>query len=216
MTRLLDVAVAPARCESSAPARSTAARLVAGRSAPPAHLLAEAAAKARHMVDTVGRVVPAGDFTATQLRAQLAASLPGALAQALKERFEWYLCRGAHFHTDAHYGDVLFGAWCVAGPAREIVFSRLQQRCPATPGEWVVFDPFEPHAVLDPGQSRYDPAGYAGAEPSVFIGFEIALTDAVRETAGIGAPPDAGVRLASRVAIHAETGAFDAGASPGR
>lgn len=168
------------------------------------------------MPSTVGRVVPDGDFAAPALHERLSATLTAPLAAALRERFEWYLCRGAHFHTDAHYGDVLFGAWCVAGPAREIVFSRTRQRCAATMGDWVVFDPFEPHAVLDPGHLLYDPSAYKDARPSVFIGFEIALTDAVREEVGIGAAPQQAARLGSQVAIHAETGAFDGCAPAGR
>lgn len=103
---------------------------------------------------------------------------------------------------------MLFGVWSVAGPAREVVFPRLGLRTPAAPGDWVVFDPFEPHAVLDPGAPTYERARYADASPSVFAGFELELNDATR-TAFAVADDARGTELSSRTRINAETGAIE-------
>jgi len=73
----------------------------------------------------------------------------------------------------------------------------------------VVFDPFEPHAVLEPGASLYRRERYDGAPVSLFVGFELELTPAVRELFGIGEAPAGAPVLASSVAINAETGALD-------
>ena len=178
-------------------------RLLAGTIPLPATLpLADTAA-----VRTPGRVQSLGRFASEAATAPLAAALPAALAAALRPTFEWYACRGAFFHNDAHYGEVLFGAWCAAGPAREIVFPRGGLRVAATPGAWAVFDPFEPHAVLDAGRTRYARADYADGAVSLFIGFELSLDDAVRAAFGIGAARPGAPLLASSVAVHPETGA---------
>jgi len=150
-----------------------------------------------------------GRFESAEVSAKLASALPEPLADALRPGFEWYACRGAFFHNDAHYEDVLFGAWCVSGPSREIVFSRAGRRAPAGPGDWIVFDPFEPHAVLDPGCESYRREQYDGAPVSLFVGFELCLDDRVRQAFGIAPPPAGSPVLSSRGAIHAETGAAD-------
>ena len=149
-----------------------------------------------------------GRFASDEIQAQIAGALPARVRDSLRGEFEWYACRGAFFHNDAHYGEVLFGAWCVAGPPREIVFARTGTRCAAGPGDWVIFDPFEPHAVLDPGADRYRRERYEAAPISLFLGFELRLDPTVREAFGIGEAPAEGVLLASSVAINAETGAL--------
>jgi len=193
---------APAICRSAGTAaRGSAARLLYG-----CHAVPEAALPATTTVITPGRVQSLGRFGSHDVRAALASALPAALRDSLRPDFEWYACRGAFFHTDAHYGEVLFGAWCVAGPQREIVFSRAGLRVAAAPGDWIVFDPFEPHAVLDRGASHYRREHYEDAVPSLFLGFELELDAGVRAAFGIGpAPMDAPV-LASNVAVNAETG----------
>ena len=155
-----------------------------------------------------GRVVSLGRFVDDGIRAALAAVLPPSLIAALRAEFEWYACRGAFFHNDAHYGGVLFGAWCVSGPARELVFARSGIRVPVEPSDWVAFDPFEPHAVLDKGAAGYARDRYVIAPASVFVGFELALDDAVRSAFRIGPPEAAAPLLTSAVAINAETGAL--------
>jgi len=121
---------------------------------------------------------------------------------------EWYGCRGAFFHNDAHYDGVLFGVWSVAGPQRELVFPRLDRRLPARIGSIVVFDPFEPHAVLDTGAVRYCRDDYEAAQANLFLGFEIALTPKVRNAFGIEAAQANVPTLSSRIAINPETGAL--------
>ena len=202
--RFVELPCAPAVCRGPAAARGSAARLLIGRLALPALDLPDTGP-----VVVPGRVHSLGRFKRDGLHKALADALPAALRNSLRTGFEWYACRGAFFHNDAHYGTVLFGAWCVAGPPREIVFARAGTRVPAGPGDWVIFDPFEPHAVLDPGtDDRYTREHYAGAPASLFVGFELHLDERVVDAFAITpAHPDAPV-LASSVAIHAETGAL--------
>lgn len=204
----LRVHCAPAVCEGPDDRRSTADRIWAGRIAPPAHLFEAARAIAARCPAVPGRVHALGDFTDSALHALLRAELPAEPPLRLRERFEWYACRGAAFHNDAHYGGVLFGVCCVAGPGREIVFPRVRLRAGASYGDLAVFDPFEPHAVLDPARERYAREDYEGAAPGVYVGFEIELDESARIAFGVGAPPAAGVRLSSAIAINAETGAL--------
>ena len=160
-------------------------------------------------VSAPGRVHGLGRFRSDELRWALAAALPAALRDSLRSELEWHACRGAFFHTDAHYGAVLFGAWCVAGPQREIVFARHGARVLAAPGNWVVFDPFEPHAVLDAGMDHYARGHYDGSPVSLFLGFELELDECVRQAFGIGPPRTGAPLLASSVAVNAETGALN-------
>jgi hypothetical protein len=159
-------------------------------------------------VTAPGRVLGLGRFEDQALRDALAASMPSPLGHSLRAGFEWYACRGAFFHHDAHYGGVLFGAWCVGGPRREIVFSRSGIRVAARVGDWVAFDPFEPHAVLDTGALRYVREHYADAPVSLFVGFELDLDDSVRRAFGIGPAAHGATVLASHVAVNAESGAL--------
>ena len=152
-----------------------------------------------------GRVHQLGRFEDENTLQALHTSLPAALATALRGQFEWYACRGAGFHTDAHYDAVLFGAWCLAGPPRDIAFDGgMRLRCAA--GDLVVFDPFLPHAVLDPGQPLYRRERYEGAPASVFAGFELELSDPVRQCFGIGPAEPGAFLIGSATAVNAETG----------
>lgn len=206
--RWIDVSAPPAVCVGpDGRLRSSAARLLSGSLPLPAGLRA-AVDDRRFDADSPGRVVSGGKFELEQAHAALAAALGHVLATGLRPAFEWYACRGAFFHNDAHYAGVLFGVWCVAGPPREIVFPRLGLRAAARPGDWAVFDPFEPHAVLDPGERTYDRARYAGAPASVFAGFEIELNEATRAAFGIE-QAGRGIELSSRTRVNAETGAIE-------
>lgn len=187
--------------------RSSATRLLAGSLALPLGLR-ETANPVAFDAAAPGRVVSGGTFELAEAHAALAAALGPVLAASLRRSFEWYVCRGAFFHNDAHYAGVLFGAWCVDGPVREVAFSRLGLRAAVAPGDWVVFDPFEPHAVLDPGTPTYDRARYADARPSVFAGFEIELNEVTRAAFAI-AEDAQGIELSSRTRINAETGAIE-------
>ncbi len=192
----------PALCRCTGAAdRGSAVRLLYGRLAVPPIVLPNATA-----ASAPGRVHSLGRFADDDLRAALAAALPPGLRGSLRDGFEWYACRGAFFHNDAHYGDVLFGAWCVAGPPRELVFARAGLRVPAGPGDWVLFDPFEPHAVIDEGARDYRRERYDGALPSVFVGFEVRLDPAACDAFGIGPARLGAPLLSSSVAINAETG----------
>jgi hypothetical protein len=193
---------AACRCPTTAD-RGSSARLLAGRLAVPAIALPDTTT-----VTVPGRVHGLGRFSSDPLQALLAGVLPPPLRGSLRSQFEWYACRGAFFHNDAHYGDVLFGAWCAGGPRREIVFSRAGLRLSAGPGDWVVFDPFEPHAVLDPGTDRYRRERYDGSPASLFLGFELRLDTAVRQAVGIGPAEPGATVLASSLPINAETGAL--------
>ena len=202
--RFAPLACTPALCRCAGTGdRGSAARLLIGRLPPPLVLHTDTTA-----VVAPGRVHGLGRFADPRVHATLAAALPATLRSSLRSEFEWYACRGAFFHNDAHFGDVLFGAWCLAGPPREIVFARADVRCPAGPGDWVAFDPFEPHAVLESGASRYRRDHYEGAPVSLFLGFELELDEPVRQAFVISTAPAAAAVLASSVAINAETGAL--------
>lgn len=206
--RWMQALVPAAVCVSVAGGRrSSATRLLAGSLALPPELR-EAANPVAFSATVPGRVVSGGTFELAEAHAALAAALGSVLAPSLRRSFEWYVCRGAFFHNDAHYDGVLFGVWCVAGPPREVVFPRLGLRVSVAPGDWAVFDPFEPHAVLDPGAPTYDRVPYANARPSVFAGFEIELNEAT--CAAFAIAEDApGIELSSRTRINAETGAME-------
>lgn len=194
---------------SAGHARSLAGRLYAGHCDVPAALAAEAAALALRVPEAAGRVHAMGSFESEPAQRALRAALPHELVAALKPQLEWYACRGAGFHTDAHYDAVLFGAWCLAGPPREIAFARSGRHLPCESGDFVVFDPFEPHAVLEPGQPRYCRDSVLGAAPSVFLAFELDLQPAIRESFSVAAVRAADRAISSATPVNAETGAFD-------
>jgi hypothetical protein len=184
--------------------RSLARRIWHGRSPTPDALRKWAEQLARESPQPPGRVHQLGRFEDESALAALRVSLPADLAAALRAQLEWYGCRGAGFHTDAHYDAVIFGAWCLAGPPRDIAFGGL--RIPCTAGDLVVFDPFQPHAVLDPGQALYRREHYADAPASVFAGFELELSEPVRNRFGIGPVEPGAFSIGSATAVDAETG----------
>lgn len=159
--------------------------------------------------ETIGRVHSLGTFSDAAVRAQLIAALGETFASALRNDFEWYRCRGAFFHNDAHYDARLFGVWCITGPAADLVFPRAAVRLACTPGSIAVFDPFEVHGVLLPSAQTFSADDYKDAEPTALIGFEIDLTPAVADTFGIQTGITGRV-LSSRTRIAATSGALDA------
>jgi hypothetical protein len=187
------------------------------RSTPAADLQRRAAQLAEQTPSSPGRVHALGRFEDETSWQGLRARLPDDLAAALRRQLEWYGCRGAGFHTDAHYSAVLFGAWCLAGPLRSLVFvdpfanpfadPAAQLACET--GELVVFDPFQPHAVLDSGQTRYDRERYVDAAASVFLGFELELTSSVCQRFGIGPAEPGATPISSSTAVNAETGQIE-------
>jgi hypothetical protein len=187
-------------------------RAVAGRigsvAVEPDPLLLRQAGDVDVAAPVIGRVQSGGTWTDAEAFRRLRAAL-APCGDALRQRFEWYVCRGAFFHTDAHYADVLFGVWYLAGPPVELVFPRPRLRMPLTPGMAAVFDPFEVHGVLKPGASGYQPADYAGSPPSVMAGFELELSERVREHFGIGAPESGARVVGSTTRVAAATGDFE-------
>jgi hypothetical protein len=202
--RLIALPSAPLR--SAGGCRSLAGWVWQTRAAAPAPLERRAAQLAKETPSPPGRVHDLGRFEDETSWRSLRSRLPDHLAAALRPPLEWYGCRGAGFHTDAHYSTVLFGAWYLAGPPRNLVFGDPALQLACANGELVVFDPFQPHAVLDSGQARYDRERYLAAPASVFLGFELELTGAIRRRFGIGpAEPDA-FAVSSSTAVNAETG----------
>ena len=155
-----------------------------------------------------GRVVSGGQWRSSAIHAALCAAIGPALTPFLRRTFEWYFCRGAFFHNDAHYDEVLFGVWCVEGPPRDIVFPRCDLRLDASPGHIAVFDPFEVHGVLAPGHCVYAADEYTDAAASVFIGFEIELAEPVAAAFRLPAA-STGAAISSRTRIAATTGALN-------
>jgi hypothetical protein len=188
--------------------RSLAARLWHADRAPSAGLRARTALARLGLTGAIGRVESAGPFEDAALERELKTALPDLIAAAVRTSMEWYGCRGAFFHNDAHYEGVLFGVWSIAGPARELVFPRIDRRLNAAVGSIVIFDPVEPHAVLDPQAARYRREDYETAEPNVFLGFEVALSPEVRDAFGIGPARGSSMPLSSRIAVNPETGAL--------
>lgn len=206
----VDCAGAFANCVGTGPQpiRSAASRLWNAHCRPGALLRDMSEAAAARVPFTVGRVDAAGAFEDDEIARQLSATLPTELAHALNPGMDWYACRGAHFHNDAHFDGVLFGVWCTAGPDRELVFPRVDCRLPASVGSIVIFDPFEPHGVLDPAAAQYRRADYEQSPPNLFLGFEVRLTAAIRQAFGVTGPSsEARWALSSREPVNAETGA---------
>jgi hypothetical protein len=195
-----------ARAMSAGPYRALARRVWHGKAPVPAALCQRAAQLAEKTPELAGRVHELGRFADEAGWLALNACLPAKAAAALRRPFEWYGCRGAGFHTDAHYDAVLFGAWCLAGPDRDVVFAGSGLRLKCAVGELVVFDPFQPHAVLDQGQAHYDHDRYAGSRASVFLGFELELTAAVHDQFGIGPAQPGAIAISSATVVNAETG----------
>ncbi len=156
----------------------------------------------------VGKVHAGGTWRERAVHALLAESLGASLGLALREDFEWYYCRGAFFHNDAHYDARLFGVWYIDGPPIEIVFPRAALRIAAAPSSIVVFDPFEVHGVLAPGCSTYAASDYRDADASVLMGFELDITVAISDAFGI-CDGTRGQMISSRTRIDAISGAIE-------
>lgn len=202
----LPVTAAPLLAHAAA-LRPVATRIACEFREPDTALAARAAALVPGLA--VGRVHTAGAWEDDSVHAALSSALDAPLRPALRRGFEWHLCRGAFFHNDAHYGDVLFGVWCAAGPSMDLVFPRAGIHIASRPGTIAIFDPFEVHGVLQPGARDYRAEDYASADVSVFVGFELTIDDAVRERFGIAASvPDARI-VSSRTRVVAATGAFE-------
>ena len=188
-------------------ARSIAKAIAFGECTPDAALLAHAQ-DIGGSDSAVGKVHATGTWQAPAVHAQLAAALGAPLGPALQANFEWYYCRGAFFHNDAHYEGRLFGVWCIAGPPIELVFPRAAVRIAAGLGTLVVFDPFEIHGVLALGCSTYAATDYQGADTSVFLGFELGITPAVADAFDIHSDLSGQV-ISSRTRISAASGTIE-------
>ena len=198
----------PASCVSaSGNARSIATKLAFGECLPDATLHAQARERVRND-GVIGKVIVLGAWREPAVRAHLSAALGALLAPALRPDFEWYQSRGAFFHNDAHYDARLFGVWCIAGPPAAIVFPRAALRLAGGPGSIAVFDPFEVHGVLAPERDFYSADHYQDAEASVFLGFELDITQAIAGAFGID-PAANGRVISSRTRIAADSGALD-------
>ncbi len=201
---------APPLLAGSASALRSVARRVATSVAPPPHdLTVRANAVESAAAPAVGRVQSGGTWHDAHTRTALELALHPLPPRALRPTFEWYVCRGAYFHTDAHYADVLFGVWYIAGPSVDIVFARTRLRVAARAGTIVVFDPFEVHGVLRPGASEYRADDYSDSGTSVFVGFELELDDAVRATFDVRAPAVGARLVSSGTRVKATTGALE-------
>ena len=188
--------------------RAVARRIACGQRSPDAALVARAR-EAGCGEASPGRIESAGKWADARARTQLAEALGQPLGHALRPTFEWYICRGAFFHTDAHYTDVMFGVWYLDGPPVDIVFARAGVRVAALAGSIVVFDPFEVHGVLHGGASEYVAADYANAPRSVFAGFELELDDAVHASFAITEAASGARVVSTHTRVSAASGALD-------
>lgn len=188
-------------------ARSIARTIAVGEHAPDDSLRRRARAIAPAKAIT-GKVHALGAWRDPVVHAQLSEALGTPLGAALRPDFEWYGCRGAFFHNDAHYDARLFGVWCVAGPAMDLVFPRVAVRLPIRAAHIIVFDPFEVHGLLTPEANVYNSSDYQGAASSVFLGFELDITPAVAAAFGIHAAAQ-GYVISSRTRINANDGTIE-------
>jgi hypothetical protein len=206
--QLLALDAPPLLAGSGTSLRSLARRVATALATP----LPDLVARARSISGpepVVGRVQSGGAWNDCDVHGALVKALDLLPRRALRPAFEWYQCRGAFFHTDAHYADVLFGVWYIDGPPVDLVFARTSLRVAARPGTIVVFDPFEVHGVLLPGATEYRADDYAGSRASVFVGFELELDDAVRAAFELGEPTAAARLVSSSTRVMPTTGAFE-------
>jgi len=204
----LDLAASPLLAGSALGLRPLARQIARGFRTPDPGLVARARQSGDDRLD-VGRVHSGGAWRDVGVYSEIGAALDPALRTALRLGFEWYRCRGAFFHTDAHYADVLFGVWYLSGPPVDIVFARAGLRIAADFGTLVIFDPFEVHGVLNRGSAVYRPDDYVEAETSVFVGFELDLQDAVRGRFGMTETPAEARVVSSATRVSAATGTFE-------
>jgi hypothetical protein len=201
--------VAPPLLAGSAPTLRPVARRLAHAFGSPSTQLAERAGAVEIAEPIVGRVQSGGTWSDTHVHAQIVALIDPPLRHALRRGLEWYVCRGAFFHTDAHYANVLFGVWYIAGPPVDLVFARAGRRVAAHPGTLTIFDPFEVHGVLLPGMSEYRAEDYLDCASSVFVGFELELDDVVASRFGVSTHAADARLISSATRIAAATGAFE-------
>lgn len=206
--RFVSHAGAPLNClDAAGTTRSIADKIAFGRCAAGANLQTRAR-ELGNPTSIAGRVYSGGAWRDPAVHAQLAATLGDTLGSALRDDFEWYCCRAAFFHNDAHYEARLFGTWCIAGSELELVFPRGSVRLSSAPDAVTVFDPFEVHGILAPGAQHFSAADYEEIGPSVILGFELDLTPAVAHAFGIR-PGATGRVISSATRIAASTGAFE-------
>lgn len=189
-------------------ARSIAKAISVGACAPDAALCEHARKIAQHAAGAVGKVHAGGTWCDPAVHQQLAAVLGPCLGPALRPDFEWYYCRGAFFHNDAHYDARLFGVWCIEGPPVQLVFPRTGLQVAVAPACVVIFDPFEVHGVLAPGRSTYAASDYQNAKVSAFVGFELDISPTVADAFDIQ-DEVSGQLISSRTRINASSGTIE-------
>lgn len=193
-------------CVSASGATRSIANKIASDHCVPGDSLRERA-DAEPVAAEAGRVYSSGAWRDAAARAQLTNALGPQLACGLRDDFDWYRCRGAFFHNDAHYDNRLFGVWCVSAPPADLVFPRTSLRFTLTSGCIVVFDPFEVHGIVLPNAEQFSASDYDTVEAVVLLGFELDLTEDIAAAFGI-APGIAGPLVSSRTRINAATGAI--------
>jgi hypothetical protein len=188
-------------------ARSIAKAIAIGACVPDP-TLRERAREVASRPGAVGKVHAGGAWRDPAIHRHLAEALGTRLASALRPDFEWYYCRGAFFHNDAHYEARLFGVWCIEGPPMQLVFPRAALQVAIAPASIVVFDPFEVHGVLAPGCSTYAANDYQSAEASVLVGFELDINGTIADAFDIEGDVSGHV-ISSRTRIDANSGAIE-------
>ena len=207
MEWLSHTAPAASSLGASGTARSVARRIGVGRCTPTASMRSHAREIARRDTE-IGKVHSGGRWSRPAVHAQLAAALGEPMGAALRADFEWYFCRGAFFHNDAHYDARLFGIWCIQAPPIDLVFPRVRIRVPLRPDILVVFDPFEVHGLLAPSRSVYAASDYRGMDSAVFLGFELDITAETARACEIDNDL-VGAVISSRTRICASNGAIE-------
>ncbi|KWT98136.1 MULTISPECIES: hypothetical protein [unclassified Variovorax] len=94
---------------------------------------------------------------------------------------------GLPYHHDMPYSNGIFGAWCIEGPPeRTVRFGEMDIEVPFKPGTVVVFDPAQPHALLN-GKRQFEETDYAPTDLVGMVGFVALRTPKACAALGIEA-----------------------------
>ena len=120
--------------------------------------------------------------------------IPGALDTA---EVALMACRGAHCHHDGvQYGDAVFCNLFLSEDAgQDVYFPHIDLRVPLVFGTVLLFDTWQPHAVIDRQRGHFDAADFAQypASAQIFLTWELPLTQTgVAQALGLSSAAQAG------------------------
>jgi hypothetical protein len=115
------------------------------------------------------------ELTSTTLATEQRMALAGQLGAAglAEQRFErddclFAACTQVSFHHDLPLAGI-FGAWCLTGPARDLIFPHVGLRVPFSPGTFVIFDSVQPHGLLAAGETKFKANARCDEDLTIFV-----------------------------------------------